>query len=496
MFFIPEQFMPGPDEGGNPPLTTAISINRALGDIGKTPDVFHEARIWNAAPLDFNTGNICTGFKWTNRMLQKPFLKEVALLISANAAAEGVKEVDWSISYPSAFSSGEIALYMEVWNDIHLDLQQVTGVGQRLCDDNPGVGFRTEAVAFASYFRNFLKRQMVHTSCMDVGGGTTDISIWQNNKLIHQVSVPYAGFHISSQNLKRKPSFVSILFSGFNEATAPQNPNIISLLDLWMRFGTDNLLKDRLGNLASKHSSVRAPVCQFISLISVGFAGLYYYLGLVQRALRSEGKIKDNTPTPVYLGGNGGRLVNWIEISQRYRLGGDIDNLFAQLQVRASGCEPAAATTILSDAFKDETACGLISEGINLIGGFKPENDPFISGISQRINTTNFSDDDRVILPSSAEKSIDTYEITSLAPLKQFVSDYDASLSVLGIKHLLPINELCDLNSIWPEIEIEVKSLCLAKVGIKSSELEPEPGFIIALRAFTDTLGRLWAERF
>jgi hypothetical protein len=75
-------------------------------------------------------------------------------------------------------------------------------------------------------------------------------------------------------------------------------------------------------------------------------------------------------------------------------------------------------------------------------------------------------------------------------------SDLDASLSSLGIEHLLPINELCDLNSVWPVIERAVRDLCLSKVGIKSSELEPEPGFILALRAFTETLGRLWSERF
>ena len=35
-----------------------------------------------------------------------------------------------------------------------------------------------------------------------------------------------------------------------------------------------------------------------------------------------------------------------------------------------------------------------------------------------------------------------------------------------------------------------------AKVGQEASELEPEPGFILGLKALTDTLGRLWAERF
>jgi hypothetical protein len=45
-------------------------------------------------------------------------------------------------------------------------------------------------------------------------------------------------------------------------------------------------------------------------------------------------------------------------------------------------------------------------------------------------------------------------------------------------------------------VETEARSLCLAKLGQEASDLEPEPGFILGLRALTNCLGRVWAERF
>ena len=164
------------------------------------------------SPGEFGGAELRTGFKWEQMQYQKPFLKELALLISADAAANGAKEVQWSVSFPSAFAPNDVARYRRVWKDLCADLNKLTGLAHSLDNKAGEGGLQTEAVAFASYFGNFQNRQMVHTSCLDVGGGTTDISIWQENTLIHQVSVPFAGRDISTQLLRRKPSFLKSLF--------------------------------------------------------------------------------------------------------------------------------------------------------------------------------------------------------------------------------------------------------------------------------------------
>ena len=87
-------------------------------------------------------------------------------------------------------------------------------------------------------------------------------------------------------------------------------------------------------------------------------------------------------------------------------------------------------------------------------------------------------------------------DMSTSVELRSFVEHYDASIAELRIRSLLPIRQLCDLDTFWGEVETELRSICLAKVGQEASDLEPEPGFIVGLRALNNTLGRLWAERF
>ena len=48
------------------------------------------------------------------------------------------------------------------------------------------------------------------TTCIDMGGGTSDISIWQNDKLLHQCSVQLAGRDLFSQFVEMNPKFLKI----------------------------------------------------------------------------------------------------------------------------------------------------------------------------------------------------------------------------------------------------------------------------------------------
>lgn len=501
-YFVPEEMLPNAANGGNPPTATAISLRGWQEVLGQVPELFHEARLRVPTPGEFGGAELRTGFKWEQMQYQKPFLKELALLISATAAASGAKELQWSVSYPSAFSPNEVARYRRVWEELCVDLNRLTGLSHSLNSKGSDGGLQTEAVAFASYFGNFQSRQMVHTSCLDVGGGTTDMSIWQDNTLIHQVSVPFAGRDISSHLLRRKPSFLKSLFPpsltadiSDDEARARQDKNFTSRLDNIMRYGSDELLAGRLDMLVNQDSELQLPLQQFLSLLSVSFGGIYHYLGQVHQVLRREGKLSRTTPTPVYLGGNGGRLINWIDASSRFQKGGDPDRLMELLQIKASACDPGSASTTLSDAYKDETACGLISSGVNLIGDFDPRDDVMVSGASLRVNELTFSATDRVLLPHDMAR-IDRYELSDFNALRAFVDHYDASIGELRIRSLLPIRQLCDLQRLWAEVETETRSLCLAKVGREACDLEPEPGFILGLRALTNSLGRLWAERF
>ena len=59
-----------------------------------------------------------------------------------------------------------------------------------------------------------------------------------------------------------------------------------------------------------------------------------------------------------------------------------------------------------------------------------------------------------------------------------------------------PIRSLISLESLWDEVEIQVRAICLDRLNKEISDLELEPGFVIGLQALINVLTRQWAERF
>jgi hypothetical protein len=230
--------------------------------------------------------------------------------------------------------------------------------------------------------------------------------------------------------------------------------------------------------------------------MAVSFGGLYHYLGLILKALAREGKLRKTAAMPVYMGGNGARFLHWLDESGAFTKSCDTDLLMESLQLKSSGFEPigkGAAGTTLSDAFKDETACGLISKGVNLKGDFDPRDEVMIAGEELIVNGHTYQPLDRVSFPNDT-KIIESYALGSLAELKQFIRNYDESIISLRINSLLPISRLIPSDNLWDEIETQVRAICLERVNKDISDLEPEPGFIIGLRALGNTLARHWSE--
>jgi len=500
-YFIPETLLP---KDANPPTSTALNTYGWQEIRGTVPELFHQARVqWPSANADALSGpSVRTGFKWRQLQYQRPFLKELALLISSNAAFAGATSVEWAVSYPSAFSPNESRSYQRLWQDLCIELSSLTGLNQKILADGGEGGLQTEAVAFASYFGNYRATQMVHTACLDVGGGTTDISIWQDNTLLHQVSVPFAGRDICTKVLQAKPSFIRFLFPPHltgniadNEAKLRQDPNFNSLLDNCLRYASQELLSERMPIHRAEQNK---QLLGFVSLMAISFAGLYHYLGLILKALAKESRLQKQAAMPVYIGGNGARFLHWLDDSGAFNKGCDGDLLFETLQRQSAGFGAGvkgSAGTTLSDAFKDETACGLISKGINLQGDFDPRDEVMIAGEQLIINGLVFKTLDSVSLPPEMN-SIESFSLGNLDELKQFVQNYDEAITNLRINSLLPLRKLTSMDVLWDDVETQVRAICLDRIKKEISDLEPEPGFIIGLRALSNTLARKWAEQF
>ena len=146
-------------------------------------------------------------------------------------------------------------------------------------------------------------------------------------------------------------------------------------------------------------------------------------------------------------------------------------------------------------AFGDEIACGLVSQGMNLQGGLDPRDKVLISGEGLIIDELDFNTLDRVIIPAEMT-SIESFALGSLDELKQFAQNFDDAITNLSINTLLPIRKLAKMDSLWDDVETEIRSIWLDRINKNVSGLEPEPGFIIGLRALTTTLARKWAEEY
>jgi hypothetical protein len=500
-YFIPETLLP---KNANPPTSTALNTYGWQEIRGTVPELFHQARVqWPSTNADALSGPaVRTGFKWRQLQYQRPFLKELALLISSNAASAGASSIEWAVSYPSAFSPNESRSYLRLWQDLCMELSTLTGLKQQMMPETDGGGLQTEAVAFASYFGNYRASQMVHTACLDVGGGTTDMSIWQDNILLHQVSVPFAGRDICTKVLQAKPSFIRFLFTPQltdnmveNEAKLRQDPNFNSWFDNCLRYDSQELLTGRMPIHRAEHNK---QLLSFVSLMAVSFGGLYHYLGLILKALVKENRLRKQAAMPVYMGGNGARFLHWLEENGAFSKGCDADQLFETLQRQSAGFSAGnkgSAGTTLSDAFKDETACGLISKGVNLQGDFDPRDEVMITGEQLMINGLVFNTLDRVVLPPDMN-TIESFNIGSLDELRHFVQNYDDAITNLRINTLLPIRKLTNMETFWDDVETQVRAICLDRIKKEVSDLEPEPGFIIGLRALGTTLARTWVEQF
>jgi hypothetical protein len=167
-FFVPDTFLP---EGNNPPLASILTTRGWQETIGQIPDLISHARIYvpRLDIFDFNKEYLKTNIKWQEVEYQRPFLGQLLRLIAAQAAAENVQTIDWAISYPSAFSRMEKGGYASSWRLLLENLTTVTGQTHKFSDHE---SIRTESIVFAQFFADVLNKNLIHTTCVDIGGGT------------------------------------------------------------------------------------------------------------------------------------------------------------------------------------------------------------------------------------------------------------------------------------------------------------------------------------
>ena len=298
------------------------------------------------------------------------FLSQVLLQTFAEAQAVGVKSEDihWFFSYPEeAFSSEQASSFKSICRDA---LQTAIDPKETIKPADDAIKqFLPESVCTALYFYD--KQRVFFTESfltIDIGGGTTDISLWQNHNLIWRTSIRLAGQNIFTNYLSRNTTLLQEL-----QKNAPDQIPEDAIQEI---IKCDSLSKSRRQAIEilvnspgyqcatqklhylSDDSATKVP--GLLRITEFALAGILYYVGRVINALGNPKKVAEEQPyfdldrdsLQICLGGRGSLLVGTIHQER-------LDKLVRMFQ-QVAGLKRPLHPLYLSQEPKCEVAHGLL----------------------------------------------------------------------------------------------------------------------------------------
>lgn len=266
---------------------------------------------------------IFTDLKWSpqadDRIRARVFLEQLCLQCAAEAATEGVRKINWQFSYPIAFSEDDIGGFRQIWQRIAEMCSKVTGL-------QPGeVISEPESITAAKFFASTRQSKdatgafATGAVCIDIGGETSDISIWQYNKLHWQTSLRLAGRRVFLDILRENPEFLKNFdvnrtdIDLLKNASKKGTSDFYAQADAWIAESINSRTQND-GQNWWQHLEIytaEPPVKRFVQLIALGISGLLYYIGLILKRLSQTENFERRMPS-VYIGGNGARILHWL----------------------------------------------------------------------------------------------------------------------------------------------------------------------------------------
>jgi hypothetical protein len=493
-YFIPECFLPL-----DKPLPLASILTTRGQTYGNRLRPIYDGRIYipmygNPHRKEILGHYIETNLKRENIELSRLFLHNLSLIITAIAANQGVRKIEWSSSYPSIFSRLNRRKYLQSWRDITTELQETTGI-QQICPEESY--FRSENLAFAQYFGDREQRDLISSVCINLGIETTDISLWQDNQLIHQSSIQLTSRHLFSQIIEFRPDLLAKWFDQDTNSWNNLSPEIFKTkIDLLLGRESKQWLNNRRHRYENDVDFVG-----FVRLVALGIAGLHYYVGTIVSVMYQEGKYTESRIPSIYIGGHGSHLLNWLVSSGEFNSDSNINELLNRILSKSSGLEDVGDPIIISKRPQDEVACGLVLSETRLSESSANKGKYYeIAGENFTINGQDFTFKDRICL-EDVDEEITSYAIPDLSHLKQFTEIFNEIVIELMIDEIKPLSTYNrrhgldpDYNrKLWDRVDRELRSNLLNMRGATTLQLEPP--FILGLKALITVLAKEWAGR-
>ena len=445
--------------------------------------------------------NIVSNLKWSTSAIDrehlKIFLKQLFLQCAAETINDGAEEINWNFSHPLAFTELDKGQFERIWKDVGLACESATGLSQQVM--TPA---QSESVVTAKFFASTLQNEYAtggFTSgavCIDIGGETSDISIWQNNELYWQTSLRFAGRHIFLNLLRENPEFLKNFgvdhedIKLLKDASAGANDNFYAQADALIQHKGQGWL-NKLATVGGE-TAIRP----FFQLISLGVAGLLYYVGLLLNHLsHSEADFNSEMPS-IYIGGNGSKILHWMAHGSF-----NPDNSMALLcrkhlkhvLLKASGFDSDNNRGIeISRCPKEEAAYGLVAAGTILKRNETQFN--ILAGEAFTVDRKDYGWTE-TLTPKRLGNRLSVSK-HKLEQIENFIKNFNAGL---GAEINMPI-DLNETLSGGPHGSATVRDVILEELekvfqdfsDAQPEEISVEPLFILALKALLDAKTRRW----
>ncbi|MDR1636841.1 MAG: hypothetical protein LBR93_05835, partial [Treponema sp.] len=327
--------------------------------------------------------NVKTDLKWDGDTdLPTKYLGHLLTHVTFAAAWQGVGTINWFCSYPTALSPNNEGRFRElILKELLGDTNTEKPKPGVLSKESTGIdvkfeekaGFVTESEAVARYFMKEREHQPLYL-CVDIGGGTSDISVWSQETgkvtYLFQSSVRFASGEMFVNPLKKllNSSDPAVLDTVLKKEGDP-----IYRLNYFWGSGQDSGGKHSLHMNDAQLSAVLSEYADevkkrlweknlisrdFTTYVTIAYSGLCFYLAHIIAALFK----KNETPMPkemVFgLSGRGAKLTEWIDADAVHK---ETEKLIPELFYRGKSGAPFTIMPKFSKEFaKMETAKGLL----------------------------------------------------------------------------------------------------------------------------------------
>ncbi len=316
-----------------------LSVFRDFHPMGADLDIkpFHDGHISfiDRSEQGFLTGvnaaGICANMKWGNaaeRARAKAFLKQLCLITALQARVAGAHEVEWVFSYPLSFSGDRANEFELTWNESRRFA--CLGSGYDVPSEAPR--HFNESVCAALFARDRMQAGLRSGALvLDIGGGSSDISVWAGEGAIHNTSLLNASVKLGGRDifqrplLRGNPALLEALVAGedreYVKRIAAENDESLGFSKIDSLFKRDSGNVEAMQRILTRLDNTRGEkdTVAFCKLLGLGLQGLFYYAGLLLRqkqAATADRKLLDGFLPDVYVCGNGSKIFAWLGFGQ------------------------------------------------------------------------------------------------------------------------------------------------------------------------------------